>query len=210
MKKFVTILAFVCAQIIALSQNFSENQINIMKIDTSQDGRIDTIFYNFNLQSNNKELSKILKELNIDMQLLGLDSAAQPNVLFGNDPFNNFNFSSPFTPTPNARNAQLGITVSQRYSGTGVMVETVMDISLAAALGLNTGDIIYQLDKVKIENFKALKTQLATYQVGSPVTIYFKREGKKKTVSGYFIPAQSTQVFFRKVDPMQQTPEFKH
>lgn len=210
MKKFVTLLAFVCVQMIALSQNFSENEINIMKIDTTLDGRIDTIFYHFNLQSNGEELSKIMKELNIDMQLLGIDTTAQQDIIFGNDPFGNFNFNSPFTPTPNARNAQLGITVSQRYTGKGVMVETVMDISLAAALGLNTGDIIYQLDKVEIENFEALKKQLSTYQVGSPVTIHFKREGKKKEVSGYFIPAQNTQIFFRRTEPFQQMPEFKN
>lgn len=200
MKKFVTLLAFVCVQMIALSQNFSESQINIMKIDTTFDGSIDTIFYHFNLQ-NSEEMRKIMKELNIDFELLGLDTTNQQEIILGHDPFGNFNFNSPFTSTPNSRNAQLGITVSSRYSGKGVMVETVMDISLAAALGLNTGDIIYQLDKVEIENFEALKKQLSTYQVGSPVTIHFKREGKKKEVSGYFIPAQNTQVFFRRTEP---------
>jgi predicted metalloprotease with PDZ domain len=210
MKKFLILIALVSMQSIAWTQNFSERQINIVKIDTTSDGQIDTIFYNFDLKSNSEELNRILKEMNIDIQLLGLDSMPQQDMLFGNDPFKNFNFEGGFTPTSNSRNAQIGITVSQRYTGEGVMVETVMDISLAAALGLNTGDIIYKLDDTPIKNFNDLKAQLSTYQVGSPVTIHFKREGKKKQVAGYFIPAQNTQVFFRKSAPNPFAPEFKN
>lgn len=70
------------------------------------------------------------------------------------------------------------------------MIETVVPTSLGAALGLQTGDIIVELNKIEITNFETLVETLKQYAVGDEANITFLRNGKKKKVSGYFIPTQ--------------------
>jgi serine protease Do len=70
------------------------------------------------------------------------------------------------------------------------MIETVVPASLGAALGLQTGDILVELNKNKINEFDELVGILNMYAVGDEANITFLRNGKKKKVTGYFIPAQ--------------------
>jgi type II secretory pathway component PulC len=70
------------------------------------------------------------------------------------------------------------------------MIETVSPVSLGAALGLQTGDIIVELNKNNIKDFDSLVGTLKQYAVGDEANITVLRNGKKKKVTGYFIPAQ--------------------
>lgn len=70
------------------------------------------------------------------------------------------------------------------------MIETVSPVSLGAALGLQTGDIIVELNKQAIHDFDELVGTLQQYAVGDEANITVLRNGKKKKVTGYFIPAQ--------------------
>jgi membrane-associated protease RseP (regulator of RpoE activity) len=86
--------------------------------------------------------------------------------------------------------AKIGITPARSFKGEGVMIETVVPTSLGAALGLQTGDVIVELNKQAIHNFDELVGTLQQYSVGDEANITFLRNGKKKKVTGYFIPAQ--------------------
>lgn len=70
------------------------------------------------------------------------------------------------------------------------MIETVSPVSLGAALGLQTGDIIVELNKQSINDFTKLVATLQLYSVGDEANITVLRNGKKRKVTGYFIPAQ--------------------
>ena len=86
--------------------------------------------------------------------------------------------------------AKIGITPARSFKGKGVMIETVLPTSLGAALGLQTGDVIVELNKNEINEFDELVGILSQYAVGDEANITFLRNGKKKKVTGYFIPAQ--------------------
>jgi S1-C subfamily serine protease len=86
--------------------------------------------------------------------------------------------------------AKIGISPAASFKGKGVMIETVVPTSLGAALGLQTGDIIVELNKIEITNFETLVETLKQYAVGDEANITFLRNGKKKKATGYFIPAQ--------------------
>ena len=70
------------------------------------------------------------------------------------------------------------------------MIESVIPTSLGAALGLQTGDVIVELNKKQINEFDELTGILNLYAVGDEANITILRNGKKKKVTGYFIPAQ--------------------
>jgi membrane-associated protease RseP (regulator of RpoE activity) len=118
----------------------------------------------------------------------------------------NFNFDSNFQmpegigfPMPDGmpfgfgapdNSAKIGITPARSFKGEGVMIETVVPTSLGAALGLQTGDVIVELNKQAIHDFDELVGTLQQYAVGDEANITVLRTGKKKKVTGYFIPAQ--------------------
>ncbi len=90
--------------------------------------------------------------------------------------------------------AKIGITPSKSYKGNGVMIESVTPASLAAALGLQTGDVLVELNGNKIQNFTDLKTILEQHKVGDEAQITFTREGKKKKMTGFFIPVSNMNI----------------
>ena len=118
----------------------------------------------------------------------------------------NFNFDSNFQmpevkgfPMPDEipfgfgapdNSAKIGITPARSFKGKGVMIESVIPTSLGAALGLQTGDVIVELNKKQINEFDELTGILNLYAVGDEANITILRNGKKKKVTGYFIPAQ--------------------
>jgi membrane-associated protease RseP (regulator of RpoE activity) len=118
----------------------------------------------------------------------------------------NFNFDSNFQmpegmgfPMPDGipfgfgapdNSAKIGITPARSFKGKGVMIESVIPTSLGAALGLQTGDVIVELNKKQINEFDELTGILNLYAIGDEANITILRNGKKKKVTGYFIPAQ--------------------
>jgi hypothetical protein len=203
-KSFFTL--FVCfIGLFSFAQNKSEKKITIIKIDTTVNGQIDTLIFNFD--SNTMDLSKwedMLKDMDIDIDLNMDFNDSLPNFDFNfdsNQDFLNFDFFGsdlfPFGNNgidPQDNSAKIGITPSKSFKGTGVMVETVTPISLGAALGLQTGDVIVELNGIKIQSFPDLKAQLELYKVGDEAQITFTRAGKKKKVSGFFIPVSNMNI----------------
>lgn len=194
------------------SQKHTESKVTIIKIDTASNGQIDTLIFNFD--SNSMDMSKwedMLKDLDIDIDLGNEQFLMQMNF---NDSLPNFDFN--FEPNGNLfdldffgqgdfpfgesmmqqqdNSAKIGITPSKSYKGNGVMIESVTPASLAAALGLQTGDILVELNGNKIRNFTDLKSILEQHQVGDEAQITFTREGKKKKMTGFFIPVSNMNI----------------
>jgi hypothetical protein len=189
----------------AWSQKHTESKVTIIKIDTARNGQIDTLIFNFD--SNSMDLSKwedMLKNLDIDIDLNMDFNDSLPNLDFNFEPNeNSFNFDF-FGPSDfpfgqsmmqqQDNSAKIGITPSKSYKGNGVMIESVTPASLAAALGLQTGDVLVELNGNKIQNFTDLKTILEQHKVGDEAQITFTREGKKKKMTGFFIPVSNMNI----------------
>jgi len=189
----------------AWSQKHTESKVTIIKIDTARNGQIDTLIFNFD--SNSMDLSKwedMLKNLDIDIDLNMDFNDSLPNLDFNFEPNENpFNFDFfgpddfPFGQSmmqQQDNSAKIGITPSKSYKGNGVMIESVTPASLAAALGLQTGDVLVELNGNKIQNFTDLKTILEQHKVGDEAQITFTREGKKKKMTGFFIPVSNMNI----------------
>jgi len=193
------------------SQKHTESKVTIIKIDTASNGQIDTLIFNFD--SNSMDMSKwedMLKDLDIDIDLgneqflMQMDfNDSLPNFDFNFEPNENlldFNFwqgEFPFGESmmqQQDNSAKIGITPSKSYKGNGVMIESVTPTSLAAALGLQTGDVLVELNGNKIQNFTDLKSILEKHQVGDEAQITFTREGKKKKMTGFFIPVSNMNI----------------
>lgn len=79
----------------------------------------------------------------------------------------------------------LGITpVEKAKDITGVMIYEVIEGTSAETLGLQTGDVVYDLNTTSISNFNDLVDVLKAMHPKDPITISFKRDGIKKTVTG--------------------------
>ena len=79
----------------------------------------------------------------------------------------------------------LGITpVEKAVDITGVMIFEVIEGTSAEKLGLQTGDIIYEINSQIIENFDDLVSVLKTMSPEDAIEVKYKRDGVRKTTSG--------------------------
>lgn len=79
----------------------------------------------------------------------------------------------------------LGITpVEKAKDITGVMIYEVIEGTSAEKLGLQTGDVIYDINKKNIDSFSDLVDVLKSMKPKDAITVSYKRDGIKKTVSG--------------------------
>lgn len=201
MKTLFTLITISLFSVISFAQVQKKNHITIVKIDTSITGQVDTLIFNFEGDQMGN-LEEIMKSIpGFDMSII--DSSFHMSVM---DSSFNFNFDSNFQmpegmgfPMPDGmpfgfgapdNSAKIGITPARSFKGKGVMIETVVPTSLGAALGLQTGDILVELNNNAINEFDELVGILKMYAVGDEANITFLRNGKKKKVTGYFIPAQ--------------------
>jgi membrane-associated protease RseP (regulator of RpoE activity) len=192
MKSLFTLLTISLFSVISFAQVQKKNHVTIIKIDTTISGQVDTLIFNFEGdQIGNME--EIMKNIpGFDMSIIdstfnfNLDNNFQmpEGMIFGMPNDMPFGFGAP------DNSAKIGITPARSFKGKGVMIETVIPTSLGAALGLQTGDIIVELNKNEINEFDELVGILQMYTVGDEANISFLRNGKKKKVTGYFIPAQ--------------------
>jgi len=177
---------------ISFAQVQKKNHVTIIKIDTTITGQVDTLIFNFEGdQIGNME--EIMKNIpGFDMSIIDSsfnfgfekDFKMPEGMIFGMPNEMPFGFGAP------DNSAKIGITPARSFKGEGVMIETVLPTSLGAALGLQTGDVIVELNKQAIHNFDELVGTLQQYSLGDEAIITFLRNGKKKKVTGYFIPAQ--------------------
>jgi membrane-associated protease RseP (regulator of RpoE activity) len=192
MKSLFSLLTLCFISVISLAQVQKKNHVTIIKIDTTVTGQVDTLIFNFEGdQIGNME--EIMKNIpGFDMSIMdsslnfGFEKDFQmpEGMIFGMPNEMPFGFGAP------DNSAKIGISPARSFKGEGVMIETVSPVSLGAALGLQTGDIIVELNKNTIKDFDSLVGTLKQYAVGDEANITVLRNGKKKKVSGFFIPAQ--------------------
>ena len=192
MKKLFSLLTICFISVISFAQVQKKNHVTIIKIDTTITGQVDTLIFNF--EGDQIENMKDIMKQFPDIDLSIMDTAFNFNfdnnfqmpegMIFGMPNEMPFGFGAP------DNSAKIGISPARSFKGEGVMIETVSPISLGAALGLQTGDIIVELNKNTIKDFDSLVGTLQQYAVGDEANITILRNGKKKKVSGFFIPAQ--------------------
>jgi membrane-associated protease RseP (regulator of RpoE activity) len=192
MKSLFTLLTISLFSVISFAQVQKKNHVTIIKIDTTVTGQVDTLIFNFegDQMGNMEEIMKNIP--GFDMSIIdstfnfNLDNNFQmpEGMIFGMPNEMPFGFGAP------DNSAKIGITPARSFKGKGVMIETVVPTSLGAALGLQTGDILVELNNNEINEFDELVGILQMYTVGDEANITFLRNGKKKKVTGYFIPAQ--------------------
>jgi membrane-associated protease RseP (regulator of RpoE activity) len=192
MKSLFTLLTISLFSGISFAQVQKKNHVTIIKIDTTIAGQVDTLIFNFEGdQIGNME--EIMKNIpGFDMSIIDSsfnfgfekDFKMPEGMIFGMPNEMPFGFGAP------DNSAKIGITPARSFKGEGVMIETVLPTSLGAALGLQTGDVVIELNKQAIHNFDELVGTLQQYSLGDEAIITFLRNGKKKKVTGYFIPAQ--------------------
>jgi S1-C subfamily serine protease len=192
MKSLFSLLAITLFSVISFAQVQKKNHVTIIKIDTTISGQTDTLIFNFEGDQIGN-LEEIMKSIHgFDMSIMdsslnfGFEKDFQmpEGMIFGMPNEMPFGFGAP------DNSAKIGITPAKSFKGKGVMIETVLPTSLGAALGLQTGDVIVELNKNEINEFDELVGILQMYSVGDEANITFLRNGKKKKVMGYFIPAQ--------------------
>ena len=64
----------------------------------------------------------------------------------------------------------------------GLYILDVDNNSVAGLVGVKKGDIIYQIDNVKINNFLDLRKFIYSRSIGDKVTVYLNRSGKDMTL----------------------------
>ena len=192
MKAFFSLLTLCFIGGLSFAQVQKKNHVTIIKIDTSSTGQIDTLIFNFegDQLGNMKDIMKQFPDIDISLMDTAFNFNFDNNfqmpqgMVFAMPNDMPFGFGAP------DNGAKIGIAPARSFKGNGVMIETVVPTSLGAALGLQTGDVIVELNKQAIHDFDELVGTLQQYSVGDEANITILRNGKKKKVNGYFIPAQ--------------------
>lgn len=193
MKSIFSLIAIALISTISFAQVQKKNHVTIIKIDTSSTGQTDTLIFNFEGDQLGN-IEDVMKNIpGFDMSII--DTAFNFNFDDNFQMPEGMGFAMPDNMMPFGfgapdNSAKIGITPARSFKGKGVMIETVLPTSLGAALGLQTGDVIVELNKNEINEFDELVGILSQYAVGDEANITFLRNGKKKKVTGYFIPAQ--------------------
>ena len=192
MKSLFSLLTLCFISVVSFAQVQKKNHVTIIKIDTTITGEVDTLIFNFegDQLENMKDIMKQFPDIDLSIMDSSFNFNFENNfempqgMIFGMPNEMPFGFGAP------DNSAKIGISPARSFKGEGVMIETVSPISLGAALGLQTGDIIVELNKNTISDFDSLVGTLQQYAVGDEANITVLRNGKKKKVSGFFIPAQ--------------------
>ena len=192
MKSLFSLLTLCFISVVSFAQVQKKNHVTIIKIDTTITGEVDTLIFNFegDQLENMKDIMKQFPDIDLSIMDSSFNFNFENNfempqgMIFGMPNEMPFGFGAP------DNSAKIGISPARSFKGEGVMIEKVSPISLGAALGLQTGDIIVELNKNTIRDFDSLVGTLQQYAVGDEANITILRNGKKKKVSGFFIPAQ--------------------
>jgi membrane-associated protease RseP (regulator of RpoE activity) len=93
-----------------------------------------------------------------------------------------------FRSAPSNSKPRLGVQITKIEGVNGVTIQDVEPVSTAAALGLQVGDVIYNVNDQKVTDPEVLVDVIQ--EVGSKelVVIKFRRDGHGKKVMGYLIP----------------------
>ena len=107
-----------------------------------------------------------------------------------------FDSSEPEGLTPgwstNSSKARLGVAgVENATDIDGAMVKEVTPVSTAAAMGLRSGDVIFQVNDLAVHSFQELVAAMNEKVVGDRVALKFRRDGKAMEAVGYLIPSNS-------------------
>ncbi len=85
---------------------------------------------------------------------------------------------------PAIRKSFLGVQkVNDRFDDGGIEV-SVMNNTSAEKIGLQSGDVITEIDGVKMVDWKDLTTMMGTKQAGEPIEITYFRDGEFEKASG--------------------------
>jgi membrane-associated protease RseP (regulator of RpoE activity) len=193
MKTFFSLLTLCFISGLSFAQVQKKNHITIVKIDTTITGQVDTLIFNFegDQLGNMKDIMKQFPDIDISIMDTAFNFNFDNNLQMPQGMVFAMPNEMPFGFLEAQDNsAKIGITPARSFKGKGVMIETVVPTSLGAALGLQTGDVIVELNNNAINEFDELVGTLKMYTVGDEANITFLRNGKKKKVTGYFIPAQ--------------------
>ena len=192
MKIFFSLLTLCFISVLSFAQVQKKNHVTIIKIDTSSTGQVDTLIFNFEGDQigNMKDIMKQFPDIDLSIMDSSINFNFDNNFQMGEGMAFAMPNEMPFGFGAPNNSAKIGITPARSFKGEGVMIETVSPVSLGAALGLQTGDIIVELNKQAIHDFDELVGTLQQYAVGDEANITVLRSGKKKKVTGYFIPAQ--------------------
>ncbi len=192
MKIFFSLLTLCFISVLSFAQVQKKNHVTIIKIDTSSTGQIDTLIFNFegDQMGNMKDILKQFPDIDLSIMDSSFNFSFDNNLQMPQGMVFAMPNEMPFGFGAPDNSAKIGISPALSFKGKGVMIETVSPTSLGAALGMQTGDILVELNKIEITNFETLVETMKQYAVGDEANITFLRNGKKKKVTGYFIPAQ--------------------
>jgi hypothetical protein len=107
-----------------------------------------------------------------------------------------FDSSDPEGLTPgwsaSSSKARLGVVgVENATDIDGAMVKEVTPVSTAAAMGLRSGDVVFQFNDLAVHSFQDLVGAMEGKVVGDRVALKFRRDGKAMEAVGYLIPSSS-------------------
>ena len=91
--------------------------------------------------------------------------------------------------SPMGLGPMLGVRIAVTEGVRGVTVQSVEPISTAAALGLQVGDVIAAVNGKTVVKPSDLVSLIQGLEVGDAVDVRFRRDGAKKRMRGYLIPA---------------------
>ncbi|MFQ5845772.1 MAG: PDZ domain-containing protein, partial [Planctomycetota bacterium] len=94
---------------------------------------------------------------------------------------------------------RLGIRADQRFFGPGVRVETVVEESAAEGMGLQDGDVIFELDGVAVRGLGVLRDLLAHKKDGDEITLKVAREQEDLLLEGRFPEFEPRPVYPREL-----------
>ncbi|MFM7721627.1 MAG: PDZ domain-containing protein, partial [Bacteroidota bacterium] len=167
MKNILSLLTLSLFSVMSFAQVQKKNHVTIIKIDTSSTGQADTLIFNFegDQLGNIQDIMKQFPDIDLSIMDSSFNVNFDNNFQMPNEMEFGFPQGMPFGFNAPDNSAKIGISPARSFKGKGVMIETVSPVSLGAALGLQTGDVIVELNKQAINDFDELVGTLKLYSV---------------------------------------------
>ena len=90
---------------------------------------------------------------------------------------------------PNNARPMFGVQIAATEGVKGVTVQSVDEVSTAAALGMRVGDVIAKVNGTAIESPKDMVELVRTMNHGDAIEVDYRRDGKSYKVRGFLIPS---------------------
>jgi|GEM_PF-2789271 len=182
--RIALILVALMASTVLIAQDSGTVKITVEK---NINGTVTVEEHEFEIEEG-QDINELIQEQGIDIDVEEIEGVQRTEIVINGAAEDGDRTYSMQFPSWNGCNGLagmepkpfLGITKNMTYEGEGVMIDEVIAGSSAEKMGLESGDIITQMNGQKVTDFDELVDVIGAAEIGDKIDVRYERDGKKE------------------------------